>query len=238
MLGGFRSPLGGTGSAALGVRKGGYRLAGLPIIANSGADSFTADKRCIVLVYAWGGGGGGGGHNSGNGGSGGGGGAALFKAVPLSPGQTISYSVGLNGSGATTTGTAGGDTTVTLPSGFELRARGGAPGVEGSATGGAGGRASGGETNRDGGAGGGRPTLPGFAGQDGGAGGVPVSIEGGGGGGAGGFKSQSTGIKGGDGSSSAVVGATPGGGGSGGYSGSTSGQNGGTGRVILIPVRP
>lgn len=130
-----------------------------------------------VQAYLIGGGaGGGGGFFAGDGGGGGG---AVYAEFFLTPGQTLAYSIGLGGIGATPNPTIGGDTTVTGPTGLRAVAQGG--------QGRAGGRSTGGKRRYKGGDGG---TFAGAGVSLAGAAGPPAGGDGqsgqGGGGGSGG----------------------------------------------------
>ncbi len=157
---------------------------------SSGAFS-VPDRVIEITVQCWGAGGAGGGSSTSSyGGSGGGGGAYSTGTISVVPNQSISYTVGLGGSGSTGNGTAGGSSSFST-----LTANGGGGGGGGgdSGTRGAGGTASGGSTNTTGGNGvtGGTSGGKGGDGANGGTGGngstdndgVAGNFPGGGGGG-------------------------------------------------------
>ena len=199
-----------------------------------------------VLVVAGGGGGGGAnGQNGTDGGGGGGAGGLVYApAYPVSPGGTISYTVGAGGAAPNgytdTNGQAGGNSVF-----GSLTANGGGVGVRNSQTagnggsGGAGGYGSnGGETNQP--SNGGHPTGQGYGNNGGNPGGAPNASPysgagGGGAGGAGGARNGGGAGTGGAGRSYTIAdGSTPvayagGGGGAGGGPGSYNGASGGTG---------
>lgn len=135
-----------------------------------------------VTVKAWGAGGGGS-NRSGNGndgGNGGGGGGYRGGILNVSPGNTITISIGSGGNGASNgngnDGTAGGNTIVSHLSGT-ITANGGGAGIVGNSQGGSGGA---------GGTGSFTGTVLNQISYTGGNGGVGDNNEGGGGGGAGG----------------------------------------------------
>jgi hypothetical protein len=116
----------------------------------------------LRVTLVGGGGGGGGASNTGGGGGGGGGGATCIKYLTgLTPGNTLSLTVGAAGSGGSSAGTAGGTGgNTTLSSGTQtittLTAAGGGGGNAASGTGGAsgnGGSATNGDLNISGGKG-------------------------------------------------------------------------------------
>lgn len=215
----------------------------MPVFATSGTGEITIRSHCVALIYMWGAGASGcddvGLNNTG---AGGGGGAALFARVFLNLGQKLSYSVGAGGAGVTgsaTTGSDGGDSTVTLPDGRVLTAGGGKAGTRGS-TGGLGGVATGGDINRRGGKGGdGVPgTVNGVAGEGTGAGaGGAGSGSAGGGGGAGGLADVLVDLTGGAGSAAVVGGAQGNAPGGGSGAGGTTSKAGAAGRIIILFVR-
>lgn len=197
-------------------------LSDLPIVAATGSGVATASWDCWALIYAWGPGGSGGSGSGNSGAPGGGGGGALFKRLRLSRGQTISYSVGTPGAGATTDtpGNSATDTTVTLPTGVVLTAGGGKGGplTLGTASG-LGGASVGGDLNRTGSDGG---SYSGTRAGGNGAGFADlVSSFGGGLGSAGG---------------TTVAGSAPGGG-SGGIAVAGTTGAGGAGKIIIVLVR-
>ncbi|MFL5752085.1 MAG: glycine-rich domain-containing protein, partial [Bacteroidia bacterium] len=162
-----------------------------------------------IAVQCWGGGGAGGGqtNNVSNAGAGGGAGGYSSTTLAVTPGTTLSYTVGAAGAGSTGNGTNGGATTFSTV----------------VANGGTGGGGTGGAL----GAGGTGTTTNGTSGAVGGAtvGGTGGTAGSGGAGGAGG----AVGANG-------TAGATPGGGGGGAgdrSGGSTSGGNGGSGKIII-----
>ncbi|VXC40134.1 conserved exported hypothetical protein [Flavobacterium sp. 9AF] len=100
-----------------------------------------------VTIEAWGAGGAGGAaDNNPNGGSGGGGGGYSSRTFTVTPGQTITYSVGAGGIGGNNNGGDGGDTTI-----LTLTANGGTGGGQNQGTPGTGGTATGGTINLTGG---------------------------------------------------------------------------------------
>lgn len=129
-----------------------------------------------ITVEAWGAGGAGGAATANpRGGSGGGGGGYSSRTFTVTPGQTITYTVGAGGIGGNGNGQDGGDTSI-----LSLTANGGTGGRQNQGTPGSGGTASGGTTNTTGGNGiiginvlasGGA----GGAGANGGAGGAGIS---------------------------------------------------------------
>lgn len=173
-----------------------------------------ADVTSISIV-AIGGGGGGGGGGSGSyykvGAGGGGGGLGYANNVAVTPGQTLSITVGGGGTGggANTNGTNGGVSEVKNDLGQTLI----------RVTGGGGGAGANGSSAASGGAGGNRVTATGGgAGGAGGTAGSQSSYAGGGGGG-GGYSGS-----GGAGGASSSNGAAGGGGGGGGGKGAQLGQ--------------
>lgn len=168
-----------------------------------------------VTVEAWGAGGGGGGSSKNkDGGSGGGGGAYSSRTlVGLTPGETITYTVGGSGGGGLnagpTDGSDGGDSVV-IYGAFTITAGGGGGGEADEGAAGSGGTASGGTTNTSGSNG----SVGGNDGADGGS-----AAGGGGSFGAGGAGNGSAG----------TAGNPPGGGGGGGEN--ADGGDGGNGRV-------
>jgi hypothetical protein len=177
---------------------------------------------CTVEVWLWGGGGGTGGGQGGAGGA-----AATYKRFRNQPGYAMAYIVGAGGS---TSGSDGGDSTITVPGGKILTA-GGGKGVPSGDVGFSGGVATNGDLNRNGGRGGAMGAA-GAAGDHGGAGGAGAT--GGGGGGAGGFGETPDLFFGGSGAGaapSAAPGVAPGGG-----AGATS-SAGGDGHLYVICTR-
>ena len=175
-----------------------------------------------VTVQIWGAGGAGGGsQNNNRGGSGGGGGGySSVSNFPVTPGQTITYTVGTGGAGSTGNGGNGTASTINIL-GTILTANGGNGGLRQNSQnipGGAGGAATGGTTNLSGG--------------DGGNGGGNTGGDGGNGGGAGGGAGGA-----GQNNDNGYPGSIPGGGGGGGEYGSwfttRSGGDGANGRVII-----
>lgn len=218
--------LGGVGNGmmrALGMPGRGAELVALPIVATSGSGTVTASDSCIALIALWGAGGAGAVNSGFNRGAGGGSGGVVYHHVTLSRNQSLAWSCGAGATGTTDGGVpaAGGDTTVTGPSGISLIAGGGQGAQQSSAgiTGGVGGVARGGRINivgQDGqsataGAGG---TAPGLVPQFG-------SDFAGGAGAAGG---------------TTAAGAIPGGGSAGNTGSSTTGA-GGAGRVVIVLVK-
>ena len=99
-------------------------LLGGAVSSTPGSGSVTVTKPCLALI--WGIGPGGSGSSMATTGGGGGGGAAGYRAVRVTTGQVISYTVGTPGAAAFgANGSAGTDTTITLPTGRILRAGGG-----------------------------------------------------------------------------------------------------------------
>jgi hypothetical protein len=200
-----------------------------------GSGVIVAPTSCIALIWLFGAGGSGASGNGTGAPSGGGGGAALFKRARLSRGQTVNYSVGAPGPGATDgNGVGGGDTTAVLPGGILLTAGGGQGGI--GLTPAPGGMARNGDVNRAGGASSATST-----GSGGGIGGGSGGATGGGGGGAG-FGDLGPPLGGGDGSNGTFgigpssAGSLPGGGSGAAHSGFASGS-GGAGRVVVWLVR-
>lgn len=210
---------------------------------DSSTGSYTATRLVDVLIYAWGGGGSG---SQGATSSGGGGGAAGYKRWRLSPGQTISWSVGAGGAevNSAVDGNDGGDTTVTIPGLGALTAGGGKKGTNGASPrpGGAGGTCSGSwDVARSGGDGGNGVTGAGTNGGSPSGGGVGGTATGdyAGGGGAAGFSDLVTGIsagRGGDADAGAETATAPGGG-SGSASSSAGTFAGKAGRVLVYVVQ-
>lgn len=205
-----------------------------------GASSFTATKAAVALIYAWGAGGSGARDGS-NVASGGGGGGAGYKRIRITPGQVISWSIGVGGAAPgsdLTDGSPGTATTVTLPTGVVLTAGGGQGGARGSSprTGGLGGVVSGPwDIARTGGKGGDGVTGASTAGEspvNGGTGG-PASGNYGGGAGAAGF--TDVGLYAGNGATgnAAVDQSTAPGGGSQGLSNITA-YAGKAGRLVIL----
>lgn len=170
----------------------------------------------LIGISAWAGGGGGGAAST-YGGGGGGGGAIEVTAVtvPVTPGETITVTVGAGGAA----GAAGGDTVIvgSFGTGTVL---GGSAGVDGTVLGqGAGGA-------------GGAATGATYAGGAGGGGGGLVAYGGGGGGGAGtgsaGSAGTATGTGGNGGTMGGAGGTRDGGRGGNGAAGTTASATGGT----------
>jgi hypothetical protein len=195
----------------------------------SGSGSYTPTIPVDVCIAAWGGGGSG----QQNVGScpGGSGAAAGYKVLKMYPGQTLSWSVGAGGAASGGgNGLPGDDTTVTLPNGVVLTAKGGLGGAGASVSGGP--ATPGWDISRAGGAGGNNAGTNGAAATPGGgAGGVGSGTFGGGGGGAG-FSDIKIGFNGGTGANGNS--ATPTGNGAGGCGCPISALTGGPGRVIVI----
>lgn len=188
---------------------------------STGAGSTTVTAPCWALIGILGAGEGGSNVGSGEGGDGG---DAAFSLVRVNPGWTISWSIGTGGT-AGSPGTAGGDTTVTLP-GYFMRAKGG-----GSSA------VSIGHIIRKGGVGG-AGSVDGAAGEDGGGtGGDGDGGGGGGGGGAAGLTSKLPGFtfagNGTNGNSGPTAGIGAGGGGN---SLGGAASDGGSGRVVILLV--
>ena len=209
----------------------------------SGSGNWTVPEGVykIHVVMCGGGGGGGGGYGAAHTGSGGGGGGGAIREAVLdvTPGNSLSYSVGVGGAGGAvdTNGADGGDTTFST-----LTAPGGGGGGKGaSGVAGASGAGGGWGTGNTGGKGGAGKTVTGIAGTggesteyaNGGSGGASGSYCAGGGGGA------AFGV-GANGASQAVAPApsaaanTGGGGGGGRTDNNEAGGNGGSGKIILI----
>lgn len=112
------------------------------IVTATGAGIYTAPRKGVLAIYAWGAGGAGftGGSSDADAG---GSAAALKKRLRITKGQQLLYSVGAGVASAD-----GQDTIVNLPSGAVLRAGGGK--VASAGTGGKGGIASGGDINLNG----------------------------------------------------------------------------------------
>lgn len=202
-------------------------------ITASGAGTFVVPSPVTSLIIeAWGAGGGGGGSSSSLA-AGGGGGGYSRATISVTPGQTIFYTVGAGGSGATTQGNPGGVSWVnpsanSQPSSNGVVAAGGSAGDNNPNLGGAG---SVGTVNFTGGSG----QIAGAPGIGGGGGGGAGSAGNGGNGvvaGAGGAGGTPDGGAGGTGVATAPAGAgTAPGGGGGGTDGSGSGANGANGQV-------
>lgn len=175
-----------------------------------GTSSFTVPCGVTsITVQVWGGGGAGGGGSvtSANGGSGGGGGGYCTQVISVTPGSTISYTVGAGGVGGTGNGGNGGSSSFGSV----------------SATGGTGGAENGGAA----GIGGTGCTSNGSNGV------ISTSSTGGvGGGGANGGAGGAGGTLGNDGTSGSVIGGGGGGGGTR-SGGSESGGNGARGQVTI-----
>jgi hypothetical protein len=210
-----------------------FHFADKPIFLDGAqTGSFTATKSCWALIALWAAGGAGYGDVSDLTGSGAGAGGFVYKRIRLARGQTISWSIGPNGTGA---GGSAAASTVTLPDGRVLTASGGGGGTNGP-TGGRGGDATGGDINRKGGDGSGGSPNPGDPGPFGAPGGTS-SANAGGGGGAPGMTDEAASFTGGQGANSgSAPGGTPGGGG-GGFSSTSSWGVGGLGRLIIFFVR-
>ena len=213
----------------------------LDTFTTAGATSSTVPTGAVTaIVRAWGGGGGGGGrNNSGAGGAGGGGGGAYaYSSFNVTPGQTISVTVGSAGTAGTSNGNGGkgGDTIITYQSVIRAEADGGNGGTGGiSGAGGTGGIVAVGD---------------GFSGGNGANG--SVTVGGGGGGGAGtegvggnasgqtaGTGTAESGGNGGDGGSNSAgtAGSVAGGGGGGGSrtgGGAKAGAAGAIGRAEIL----
>jgi hypothetical protein len=175
--------------------------------SSSGTLAVPAGTTGTARIQAWAGGGGGG---SGGGAGGGGGEYAEEPASPITPGGTVTVTIGAGGSGGAAgafhNGTAGGNTTVTGGGVTTVTAHGGGAGQT------SGSRASGGSGSTN------------SIHHNGGSSGLSSSSRGGaGGGGAGGT------IGGGGSGGDATGDRTPGGGGSGGNSGGGVGSGGGWG---------
>jgi len=184
--------------------------------SSTGAGNYNWTVPCDVTsidIEAWGAGGAGGGSSSsGDSGDGGGGGAYASATVAVTPGQTISFTVGAGGTGANSSnGTDGGDSTI-----LGLTAGGGLGGnANGGTVSGTGGIASGGTTNTNG--------------QDGAAGGTGTGGDGGDGATSPG--SGGNGVSNGHGTNGTAIGG--GGGGGERTGGPKSGGNGADGQVDI-----
>ncbi|HEX7162146.1 MAG TPA: hypothetical protein VF223_13035 [Trebonia sp.] len=229
----------------------------MAVFTSSG--TFTVPENVTHVRYvlqAPGGGAGGGGGDPGgaaSGGSGGGGGGAgeyLDGWVAVTPGESVSVTVGAAGAGAPATGdnqngaagTAGGNVVITGSFGT-ITARGGNRGTGGGASGGAPGTGGAGRTIAGGASGGGTTALPGdsittaVGGGDGGIGGTAPSGTGAGGGGAAsrfgpGGNGAASGVRfqnGNNGQSATVWGAGGGGGSGSGGGGAPGNRHGGAG---------
>jgi intein/homing endonuclease len=190
-----------------------------------GTYSYTVPQGVTsIVVKLWGGGGGAGGGDTANrNGGNGGGGAYAYKVISVTPGETLTVTVG---------GGGGGGASDVAGSG------GGAGGYNGGA---AGGNAGGSGTSGAGGGGGGRSTIArgatilAVAAGGGGGGGAGYNSNGGAGGGGGQNGSSAAGaggVAGGSGSSNGTPGGTSsadGGGGGGGGAGVNGGTGGGFG---------
>ncbi|WP_191322024.1 beta strand repeat-containing protein [Algoriphagus aquimarinus] len=214
---------------------------------NSGSANFTVpDGVTTISVSVWGAGGGGG-FNSGNKGAAGGGGGAFILAnnYTVTPGGTISYTIGTGGIGQSSTSPAPFPVGNGMPSIFgpvgpsQLYANGGSRGSGTTAgTGGAAGAGSyvyrgggnsatpsnSGNSPGSGGGAAGNSLLAGADGNNLGIGGI--GLNGGGSGGAGGTSGTAAQQLG-------KNGIQPGGGGGGEGADGTSGGNGGDGRIII-----
>ena len=242
----------GNGSVTLtGNARDGAMMIALRAAGSSGFQTFTSNSNfnvpcyvSTVTVEAWGGGGGGGSRNGRRPGGGGGGGAyARANALSVTPGSTISVTVGNGGTGASdangNTATSGGSSTF----GTQLTAPGGNGGS--GRNGGNGGIATNGNINFEGGDGGDGDNDDDRGGAGGGAAGNQNSNgQGGrdsngsnGGSGGVGILGAGNGGAGGNNDVNGNNGVVPGGGG-GGEGGDGTGSadvagNGGAGRVIV-----
>jgi hypothetical protein len=114
--------------------QGHYLLKGVTRLYLGTSMAIGADVRAALIRGVGGGGGGGGAQGGVAGGAAGGGGAggAYFEAWKTDiAGQTLSYAIGAGGAGGTTSGGnggTGGDTSISLPSGWVLTAQGGVGG--------------------------------------------------------------------------------------------------------------
>jgi hypothetical protein len=180
--------------------------------------TFTVPGGCtsISAVCVGGGGGGGARDQSDEPGGGGGGGALAYRTFSVTPGESLTVTVGAGGNGGTggNDGTAGGTTSISRGGTVLVSAAGGGGGEGDSGGGGAGGSARTGDGGGNGGNGG--------SCNDG--------NNGAGGGGAGGYSGNGgNGANGGTTNTSGTAGSGGGGGGSGTASDSTSGGGGGVG---------
>jgi|GEM_PF-1437317 len=212
---------------------------------NGRAVDFTASGTWSVpsgvtscALYIWSGGGGGGAASTYGGGGGGGGGVQASTGVAVTPGETITVTIGAGGAA----GSAGGDTTVVGSFGTGTVA-GGSAGVAGTVAGqgagGAGGSTGGNRAGGAGGGGGGHVTYGGGGGGGAGSGadgsaGTSAGVAGQGGLRAGGgVQDGGLGGAGAAGTTAALAGAVPGGGGGGASTGAAAGA-GGAGYVLII----
>ena len=182
-------------------------------VTTTGATSFVVPANVyeIYAVIVGGGGGGAGSEGDRDEGHGGGGGGALaYGTIPVSPGETLTFTVGTggNGGGQGNNGQAGGNTTIARAGTVLIQAGGGAGGQAESSAAAAGGVSSG--TFRTGGG-------------NGGNGGASGTNNGSGGGGAGGY----SGNGGNGGGTGAGTNGAGGGGGGGGATNSGQGYGGG-----------
>jgi hypothetical protein len=207
------------------------RAASPVTITTVGSGSWTVPAGITtVTVYCWGGGGGGGGYYGG----GGGGGGCAIKALSVTPGNSVSYSVGAGGTSGSGSGGAGGTTWFKANDSSGCAATGGGGG--GGPAGGSGGSAGGGsgsyyDTMHMGGTGGSGVV---FSNPGGGGGGGGSDTAGGNGGRPSGGAGGTGTYPGGKGGSSANgwSGAVPGGGGSG-KSGTGNGNVGSSGKIVI-----
>ncbi len=182
----------------------------------AGTSTFTVPAGCtsISAVCVGGGGGGGGGESGRNEGvTGGGGGALCYGTIPVTPGESLTITVGSGGNGGTTgnDGTAGGTTTISRGATNLITAGGGGAGLERSTA-----TVNGGTRSVD-------ASVTNSGGGNGGNSGGNSTDTGSGGGGAGGY-SAAGGAGGTTGNGSA---STGGGGGGGGATSSGQGYGGG-----------
>lgn len=154
-----------------------------PLFLTSGTSYVVPSGFTTAKIWAIGGGGGGGGvaTTDGTAAGGGGGGGVAYKTFSVTPGQSISFSIGSGGSGGTgaNDGSAGGSTTATY-GGVTITANGGNGGTFNTAANASGGSYSGGDGGAAGGAGAGASGEKGggSGGAIGGIAGTAVSLAG------------------------------------------------------------
>jgi hypothetical protein len=192
-----------------------YIKPGQQVFTSSSSFVVPANVKQISAVVVGGGGGGGGNDDSDETGGGGGGGALAYNTFAVTPGETLTITVGAAGTGGNASGAggAGGQSNIQRAGVNLVAANGG----------------SGGAHRGNGGAGGTVSVGTGGSGGTGGAGSDRSSNNGGGGGGAGGYSGN--GGAGGGGTSSGASGS--GGGGGGGGGGTNNATRGGGGVGIL-----
>ena len=132
-------------------------LTGMQVFTSSGTFTIPTGKTVVKVTVVGAGGGSGGGGSTGASGGGGGGATAITYLTSLTPGNTITVTVGTGGAGGTSggAGSAGGSSSIS--SGTQtistVTANGGSGSNGGTSVGAAGGSASGGTLNLSGGAG-------------------------------------------------------------------------------------